>query len=152
MGFHSAVLAQEKTLREQLVGTWSLVSNENLSPSGERRQLFGANPQGMVIYGANGRYIQLQIGDRPKFKGATRLDGTAEENKAVVRATAGHFGTWSVNEADKTLTVHQEGNVFPNDDGSVQTRSITLAGDELAARNPSPSSGGSAVVVWRRVK
>ncbi len=107
----------------------------------------------MTVYDANGWYVQLQINpDRPKFKGATRLDGTAEENKAVLRATAGHFGTWSVNEADHTLTVRQQSNIFPNGDGLVTTLSITLAGDELTVRNPNPSSGGAALLVWRRVK
>jgi hypothetical protein len=90
--------------------------------------------------------------DRPKFKGKTRLDGRAAENKAAVRATAVHFGTWSVNEADKTLTVHQEANIFPNDDGLDVKRTIALVGDELKMTNPNPSSGGTATVVWRRAK
>ncbi len=146
-------IAQQKTLKEQLVGTWILVSNDNVAPNGEKHQLFGANPKGITIYDENGWYAQIQINpDRPKFKGKTRLDGTAEENKAVVRATAVHFGTWSVNEADKTLTVHQEANIFPNDDGLVSKRTITLMGDELKSTNPNPSSGGTAVVVWRRAK
>lgn len=146
-------LAQQKTIKEQLVGSWILVSNNNIAPNGEKRQLFGNNPKGMTIYDASGWYVQLQINpDRSKFKGKTRLDGTAEENRAVVHTTAGHFGTWSVNEEDKTLTVHQEANVFPNDDGQVSTRAITLTGDELTVRTPNPSSGGSAVLVWRRVE
>jgi hypothetical protein len=146
-------LAQQKTLKEQLVGTWRLISNYNVAPNGEKRQLFGTNPKGLSIFDANGWYAQIQINpDRPKFKGRTRLDGTAEENKAVVQATAVHFGTWSVNEADKTLTVHQEVNIFPNDDGLDSKRAITLTGDELKVTNPNPSSGGMAETVWRRVK
>ena len=146
-------LAQEKPLKEQLVGTWILVSNANVAANGKLRQLFGSHPKGIAIFTANGWYAQLEIDpDRPKFKGKTRLDGTAAENKAVVRATAVHFGTWSVNEADKTLTVHQEANIFPNDDGLDSKRTITLAGDELKATNPNPSSGGTATVVWRRAK
>jgi Lipocalin-like domain len=47
-------LAQQKTLKEQLVGTWTLVSNNNVAPDGTRLQLFGPNPKGIVIYDANG--------------------------------------------------------------------------------------------------
>jgi len=146
-------LAQQKTLKEQLVGTWILVSNDNIAPNGEKRRLFGNNPKGVSIFDASGWYAQIQVNpDRPKFKGKTRLDGTAAENKAVVRATAVNFGTWSVNEADKTLSVHQEANIFPNDDGLDVKRTIALAGDELKVTNPNPSSGGTATSVWRRVK
>jgi len=107
-------LAQEKPLKEQLVGTWILVSNANVAADGKLRQLFGSHPKGIAIFTANGWYAQLEIDpDRPKFKGKTRLDGTAAENKAVVRATAVHFGTWSVNEADKTLFRASRGQYFP---------------------------------------
>jgi len=114
----------------------------------------GGNPKRISVrdlgfrWGSCGKFNP----DRPKFKGKTRLDGTAAENKAVVRATAVNFGTWSVNEADKTLTVHQEANIFPNDDGLDVKRTIALAGDELKVTNPNPSSGGTAMSVWRRVK
>src|SRR3974377_172591 len=146
-------LAQQKTLKEQLVGTWILVSNDNIAPNGEKRRLFGNNPKGVSIFDASGWYAQIQVNpDRPKFKGKTRLDGTAEENKAVVRATAAHFGTWSVSEADKTLTGRQELNIFPNADGLVSKRAISLAGDELKVTSPNPSSGGTAMTVWRRAK
>ena len=35
--------SQQKTLKEQLTGTWALVSNDNVDPDGTKRQLFGAN-------------------------------------------------------------------------------------------------------------
>ena len=112
--------AQQKSLKEQLVGAWILVSNQNIAANGEKRQLFGASPKGISIFDASGWYTQIQVNpNRPEFKGPTRLDGTAEENRAVVRATAGHFGTWSVNEADKTLAL--VANSFPNDDGLVSS-------------------------------
>ena len=131
----------------------ALAQEKNVAANGKLRQLFGTHQKGIAIFTANGWYAQIQINpDRPKFKGKTRLDGTAAENKAVVGATAVNFGTWSVNEADKTLSVHQEANIFPNDDGLDLKRTIALAGDELKVTNPNPSSGGTAMSVWRRVK
>ncbi len=130
--------AQQKTLKEQLVGTWTLVS---------------ATQKGIIIYDANGRYAQIQLNpNRPKFKGSTRLDGTPEENKAVVQATVAQFGTWSVNEADKTITHHIEFHIFPNYDGTESKRSITLTGDEMKQSVPTTSLGRSSENLWRRAK
>jgi hypothetical protein len=36
-----SLLAQQKSLKEQLVGTWTIVSNDNVAPDGTKRQLFG---------------------------------------------------------------------------------------------------------------
>jgi len=40
--------------------------------------------------------------------------GTAEENKAVLAGLVASFGTYTVNEADKTLITRVAGNIFPN--------------------------------------
>jgi len=48
-------LAQQKSLKDQLVGTWTLVSWEQDVPSGPKFQRFGANPKGYNIFDANGR-------------------------------------------------------------------------------------------------
>jgi Lipocalin-like domain len=145
--------AQSTTLQEQLVGTWILVSNENIAANGTRRQIFGPHPKGILILAADGHYAQIMIDPRrPRFKGETRLRGTPAENTAVVHGTAMHFGTWSVDAASKSLTMHMVANIFPNDDGGASKRIITLSGDELKQFNPAPSSGGTAVVVWRRAQ
>jgi hypothetical protein len=88
---------------------------------------------------------------RPKFKGASRLDGTAEENKAAIAGTVA-FGTWSLDEAANTLVTSAEGDLFPNAEGRDQRRIIALAGDELKMVNPSPGSGGRAEIVFKRAK
>jgi hypothetical protein len=76
----SHVQAQHKALKDQLVGTWSLISNENVAPDGTKRQPFGANPRGTLILEANGRYAQVFTNaDRPKFKANNRA-GHAREN------------------------------------------------------------------------
>ena len=56
--------------------------------------------------------------DRPNFKVNNRLEGTPDENKAAVHGTTATFGTWSVDEANKTITVRNEGSMFPNQVGS----------------------------------
>jgi hypothetical protein len=142
-----------ETLKEQLTGIWTLVSNDNTAPDGTKRQLFGANPKGVLILDASGRYVQTQFrADRPKFKANNRLEGTAEENKAAVQGTVATFGTWSVDEAGKTLNLRVENSVFPNQEGTDSKRSVTLAGDELKISNPGAGAGGTADSVWKRAK
>jgi len=146
-------VSQQRSLKEQLVGTWMLVSNENVNTDGTKRQIFGPNPKGIMILDADGRFALIAVNpDRPKFKGKTRLDGTAEENKAVVAGTVAAFGTWSVEEATSTLITRIDASLFPNDEGSEQRRLITLAGDELKQVNLNPGSGGRAEIVFKRAK
>jgi Lipocalin-like domain len=57
------------------------------------------------------------------------------------------FGTWSVTEADKTLTMHVEGALFPNGEGTDARVSVSLTGDELKTAGAS-----GATVVWTRAK
>jgi hypothetical protein len=42
-----------------------------------------------------------------------------------------NFGTWSVNEADKTITYHHDGALFPNFEGVGVKETLSLSGDEL---------------------
>jgi hypothetical protein len=48
-------LAQQKSLKEQLVGTWTLVSSDQVRPDGSILKQFGANPKGISVFDANGR-------------------------------------------------------------------------------------------------
>jgi hypothetical protein len=110
---------------------------------------------------AGGRYAFMYgPSDRPKLKGS-RAEATAEEFHTAVGTFAASFGTWSVNEADKTLTRRIEGALIPNGEGQeifaeqtcLPSRSIgscreiiSLAGDELKITQPAvagkpPSQG-----------
>ena len=147
-------VAQDKTLKDQLVGTWTIVSVDNVAPDGTKRQIFGPNPKGILILDPGGRYAQILVRPgRPKFASNNRLQGTLEENKAAQEGAVGTFGNWSINEADKTIVVRIEGAVYPNQEGTDGKRSITsLTADELRWVNPAPGSGGKTETVWRRAK
>src|SRR5215470_14236987 len=94
----SNALAQQKSLKDQLVGTWTLVSSEATASNGTKQQYFGANPRGVLILDSGGRYAQVWgQADRPKFKasGNLRLDTPAAEYGEAARAFVGNFGTWT---------------------------------------------------------
>jgi hypothetical protein len=57
-------LAQQKSLKEQLVGTWTLVSSDQVRPDGSTLKQFGANPKGINVFDANGRLPPSQTSSR----------------------------------------------------------------------------------------
>ena len=145
--------AQQKSLKEQIVGTWMQVSNTNTATNGTKSDLFGPNPTGVLTFESNGRFSQIGMrSDLPKFGTNNRATGTADENKAVVQGSIAYFGTYSVNEADKSYTVQVEGSTFPNWTGTAQKRAFSISGDELTFINAAGSSGGTNEVKWKRVK
>ena len=147
-------VAQQKSLEEQLVGTWTFVSATEVQKDGTKVDRWGPNPKGMLVFDANGRYVLvIHRSDLPKFA-SNRVDqGTAEENNAVIRGLIVTFGTYSVNEVDKTVTTQIEGGSFPNLYGKGQKRIITsLTAEELKYTNPASTIGATAQVVWKRAK
>src|SRR5262245_678576 len=50
----------QQSIREQLIGTWTLVSAKNTSPAGVTRDLFGSDPKGILMLQSSGRYAQVQ--------------------------------------------------------------------------------------------
>jgi Lipocalin-like domain len=151
--FSSASIAQQKSLKDQLVGTWTLVSSQAVK-DGVKTDRWGPSPKGRVIFGADGRYsFMIFRSDLPKFAANSITAGTPEENKAVVQGMAATFGTWSVDETTKTITSNVEASSFPNQNGSTQKRIISsITADELKYTNPSSTIGTSDEVVWKRAK
>ena len=137
--------AQQAPLKDQLVGTWTMVSST---------ARFGTNPKGQMILLANGRYsFMISRLDVPKFAANNVTQGTADENAAVVKGVIANFGTWSFDEATKTLTTNVEASTYPNLNGASQKRVISaLTADELKYTNPTSAAGTVDEAVWKRVK
>jgi hypothetical protein len=151
--FSNIGVAQQGSSKEQLAGTWLLVSSDTVLPNGSRSPTFGPNPKGVAIFDGGGRYVfAFNSSSLPKFAGNNRTTGTVEENKAVVQGSLTHFGTYTVNEGDHSFTLRIESSSFPNWAGTEQKRVFTVAGDELKWTTPAASGGGSAELVWRRAK
>jgi hypothetical protein len=113
----SSVLAQEKTLKQQIQGPWSLASCNNTNAKGEKTDYCANNPRGILILAGNGNYAVTIVAGGRKDANATGI--------------AGNFGTWSVNEADKTLTRHFVGALDPSLEGKDFKVNISLNGEEM---------------------
>lgn len=109
----------------------------------------------MVIFGADGRYVQVNVSSSlPKFASGNRMTGTPDENKAVVQGSIAYFGTWTVDEASRTVIQTVEANTYAAHNGTDYKRPVTtLTADELVFTNPvSSAGGGSTVLKFQRVK
>jgi hypothetical protein len=147
---HGAV--QSGTAKEDVVGTWAYVSVDTVRPDGTRQSMYGANPQGIAVFDRSGHYILMTSrADIAKFASDNRMEGTADENKAVVQGMIAHFGTYTVNETEETITFHVVASSFPNWNGVEQKRPFKVDADQLKWATPA-SSGGTAEVVLRRLQ
>ena len=129
--------AQQKSLKEQLVGAWTMVSSSTKLPDGS--PAWGANPIGLLIFTDNGRYSsQVMRPHLPKFASNSRTQGTPDEYKAVVHGSIANFGTYTVNEANKTITIRYDGSTFPNRKGAEDTRPLkgTSCASQTRLRRP----------------
>ena len=150
-----AAPAAPKTMKEALVGSWRLLISDFVNKDGTQEPQFGPNPEGSLIFTANGHFsLQIMRSNRPKFAANDRTKGTADENKAAVAGTFTEFGTWTVDEGSKTLTLRVEGSSYPNDDGNTQRRTITaLNPNDVLTYVNNPQAAGARPVTraWKWV-
>jgi hypothetical protein len=153
---NSDLWAQQKSsaLAQQIQGGWILVSIYNVEQDGRKIDIYGTNPRGSMILTPDGRFsIILMRASLPKFASNSRVKGTAQENQAVVQGSSALFGSYSVaSEADNTVNLLIEGSTFPNWDGEVQKRVMTVVGDEMKVSIPTAMVGGTSYVIWKRGK
>lgn len=121
-----AARSQTKSLKDQLVGDWQLVS---VDFNGSNP--YGSKPQGAMFVGADGRYSIIVIG-----VGKAR--------------TVAYFGTYTANDADNSVTLHIAASNFINGAGRDQKRFITFTGDELTlASEKSRGPIGPLKLTWK---
>ena len=141
-------IAQQKSLKEQLVGTWMYVSSTSTRADGSK--IDRPNLQGIVIYTSDGHFAFISVrADLPKLANPDRARATAEEARAVVAGSIAYYGTYSINEVDKVITPKVEGSTFANMIGTVIT---SLTAEELKFTNPRTAAGETLELVWKRAK
>ena len=146
-------LAQQKSLKEQLVGTWAFVSSTGKLADGS--PVWGTNPKGILSFDANGRVSTIIVrSDLTKYASNNRMQTTPVEDKATVQGAIAYFGTYTVNEADRSYTNHVDGSSYPNWNGTDLKQVVeSITADELKIGNPAPSIGGPPTqLTYRRVK
>jgi hypothetical protein len=135
------------SLKEQLVGSWSLVQNcEEFQDGKKNCNPLGPNLKGLLMFDANSFSFQMIGGDRAK---------TADPRTPIGPLVA-YFGTYSTNDADNTVTYHIERSTWPNFEGQDQTRIVTIKGDQMSYKSQAPISSPQGPFVanleFKRIK
>ena len=147
-------ISQQKPLKDQLVGAWTLISFELTRPDGSTSYLFGTYPKGINTYDADGHFTLIFLRpDLPKLASGDQSRVTPEEAQAISTGSISYYGTYTVNEVAKTLNLQIDGTTLVNLAGIEQKRLITsISADEIKLRNPTAVGGGHIDLVLKRAK
>jgi hypothetical protein len=143
----NAALAQQKPLKEQLVGTWLISSWEQDVPNSQKLHRFGDNPKGYNVFDANGRFfVMLARPDLPKIAANDPNKPTSEEAKAIAVGSIAYYGTYTVDDATKVITMRIESSTYPNQLGMDQKRTVNfISANELKMQNTTVVGGGGEI-------
>jgi hypothetical protein len=149
----SLTSAQQTSLKQQLVGTWTLVSWDQTNKDGTKFQRFGANPKGISVFDASGHFVLMFVHpDLPRIAANNPSSPTPDEAKAIVSGAIGYFGTYAVEEASKTIKLNVEASSYPNLLGEQPRTISSLTADELKFSNPVPTTGGKIDYTFVRAR
>jgi hypothetical protein len=137
---------QNKAAGTPLVGTWTLVSVDNVSPDGRRVPRHGTHPAGLLIFDEQGRYSLIIL-----------TEGTPDEYKAALEGNNADFGRYTVDEMDQSITFFMDHASHKELDGTAHKRYFTLKGGQLrytTSRVPTDGKAGDVYgeVVLERAK
>ena len=142
---------------KSLVGTWKLLSREDLTSDGQRRTepILGADPLAYLMYDAAGHFaVQFMRRDRAAC-GSTpaQLRVGHANNGGAVNGYDAYFGRYTVAD-DGTVTQELIGALSPGDVGKIVTRRFQIKGAELVIVLETAASDGEALtrtLRWQRV-
>jgi hypothetical protein len=142
-------------VREQIIGTWELVSAEEHMTDGSKRPfpIMGASGKGYLMYSGDGYVFAAGMNpDRPAWK-----DGNKPTDTEKLRAIEGFFaycGRYEIDEARQVIYHYPEVAWMPNFVGTKQERPYRFDGELLtfsgnATNEPEVESW---TIRWRKVK
>jgi hypothetical protein len=78
------------------------------------------------------------------------MKSTPEEDKAIMKGSIAYFGTYTIDEAAKTISTRVETSTFPNQVGIEQRRTVSISGNELRLTNTTTLTDNTINYVLRR--
>src|SRR5262249_53176643 len=111
---------KEKSIKDQIVGAWWVVSVVN-ETDGKRSTPFSANPTGLFSLTTDGHFTINIVNPQ---------SAPSDRNREAMQ-----FGNYTMN-TDGSITLEIVGNSFPNGGGAKQRRVLEIHGDEMKWMNP----------------
>jgi hypothetical protein len=135
----SASQTQQKSAKELIAGNWTLVLADNVRREGSNVPGFGPLPNGNATFGTDGRYsfeVMPNTGNQPAVSAS---------------------GTYTLDEAGKTLTLKVDESSIPNWKGTMQTGTVEfVSADHLGWTTSAPLVASTDFtgtdLIWARAK
>jgi hypothetical protein len=146
-------IADAQTLKDQLVGTWIYVSSTGKRDDGSA--VVRPSLQGAVTYTADGHFHFITTPTNlPKLASKDTSHPTTEEAIAIASGSIAYTGTYTIDEATKTILANVETSTFPNLVGAPNQRRVvtSVSADDMRFTNPRTPSGVTLEFVWKKAK
>lgn len=92
-------MAQAKSVKDKLVGAWSLAAIYDETADGVQHETWGPGVEGLTIYTAGGQFSA-------QVTAAKRDKAASKDPRQPVGLSIAYFGTYSVDESAMTLAPH----------------------------------------------
>ncbi len=135
-------------------GWWELKSWAQQYDRGDKLEPFGAHPVGRLVYGDDGHFsIMIARSDRARFRTGGQWTANSAEKAAAYDGVLAYFGRYAID--GNTMTHHVEASLYPDWEGGMQKRQLTLEGDLLTLSGrleEGTSEARTASLVWQRLR
>lgn len=149
------------SLARELVGTWELASRIDLTATGEPRlePSLGDDPIALLYYDRSGHFAAQfmkrdRTGSLSSDAARTTAAASAPNNSRACAGYDAYFGTYTVDDAQGTVTQRLLGALSAENVGQVLTRAMIVEGAVLTIKLMTATAGGEPVtrtLTWRRV-
>jgi hypothetical protein len=144
-----------ESLSAVLPGTWKLISRIDCTSGGERRMepSLGEDPVALLYYDRSGNFA-AQFMKRDRSSPISDAVASAPNNSRAQGGYDAYFGTYTINEAEKSVTQRLVGALSKENVGLVVTRRMLVEGDTLTIKIETTAAEGEAVVrtlIWSRI-
>ena len=136
----------------RFVGTWRLISRTVIHDGKPVKDVvLGDHPIGYIMYDANGHMaVQIMRTDRTGNMDCSNVPPAS--SPSACDGYIAYFGTYTLDEINRTVTHHIEGTVFARDVGKKQLRHYEFSGNELRLSVlPTQPGEDTYVLRWQRV-
>jgi hypothetical protein len=150
-------MSTDERLSVTLPGTWWLESRIDVTSSGQPHPdpLLGSDPVAILIYDASGHFsAQFMKRERSNLV-APEAPGNAKNNTRAQGGYDAYFGTYSIDDANGTVTQKLLGAISAQNVGMVLTRGMQVRGNALVIKLDTTAADGTPVtrtLTWRRLR
>ncbi|MGO1816512.1 MAG: lipocalin-like domain-containing protein [Sphingobacterium sp.] len=146
------------TLKNELVGTWKLLSYIEVPINGiDSKFPMGKSPKGLLMQDPDG-YMSMQISnsERSQFSSDDRYQANQEELLSQIQGFIAFAGSYKINENKAVIQYALTTSSYPNWEGKIQERRVDFEGDVLYLKSVEPVlSNGEYVnsyMTWHRIE